>query len=50
MQVANVNKIFTTCPTMIYFSKKFEDKGSTSYKKVHENAIIQNKKPQKAEK
>ena len=31
-------------------SKKFEGKVFTSHEKVHDNAIIQNKKPQRAEK
>ena len=32
------------------FSKEFEDKNSASHKKVHDNAIIQNEKPQRAAK
>ena len=50
MQITNVDNRFTTFPTMVYFSKKFEDKVSTSHEKVHENAIIQNEKHQRAEK
>ena len=32
------------------FGKRFRDKVFISHKKVHENAIIQNEKPQSAEK
>ena len=32
------------------FTKTFQDKVFTSHEKVHENAIIQNEKPQRVEK
>ena len=32
---------------LLSFSKKVEDKVLTSHEKVHENAIIQNEKPQR---
>ena len=48
--IDNRAKVLRTLWIPSLFSKKFKDKVFTSHKKVHKNAIIQNEKPQRAEK
>ena len=65
MQIANVNKRFSTFPTVIKHEKHIDNKTTMSensneflrslvkslkIKYLHQNAIIENEKPQRAEK